>query len=273
MGKFDGILLVTDLDGTLLRADKSVSRENKAAIEYFTESGGIFTFITGRCPQGVAPVLEQITPVAPIGCMNGGGIYDIDANKYLWKRKLDLSALEMVREVDERFPEVGIELFGFEQVYIAKSNASTDKHREDERLADISCDYRNPPEDVAKVLFAAKSEWLAPLEKALRAHYLADGFDFIRSDEEYFEILPKGSCKGNLLTELANILGVPRERTIAVGDNDNDASMLEAAGIGIAVANASESAKRSADIITVSNEEHAIAKIIKDIESGKININ
>ena len=83
MGKFDGYLLGTDLDGTLLRKDKTISDENKAAIEYFKSEGGIFTFFTGRLPIGARPVLEQITPNGYVGCANGAGIFDAKTEKLL----------------------------------------------------------------------------------------------------------------------------------------------------------------------------------------------
>jgi hydroxymethylpyrimidine pyrophosphatase-like HAD family hydrolase len=85
-----------------------------------------------------------------------------------------------------------------------------------------------------------------------------------------FEILPKGVDKGLALKKLADYLEVDVKRTIAVGDYDNDVAMLKAAGCGIAVSNASPSAIEAADVITVSNEEHALAKIIYDIESGRL---
>ena len=67
MKKFEGILLCTDLDGTLLRADKSISRENKEAIDYFKANGGRFTFITGRVPTAAQAVYDAVRPNAPIG--------------------------------------------------------------------------------------------------------------------------------------------------------------------------------------------------------------
>ena len=69
MGKFDGILICTDLDGTLLRSDKTISRENLEAIEHFKSEGGYFTFITGRMPYFVGDMLEKARPNAPFGCI------------------------------------------------------------------------------------------------------------------------------------------------------------------------------------------------------------
>ena len=60
MGKFDGMLICTDLDGTLLRNDKTISCENIDAIEYFKQEGGYFTFVTGRMPFFVSYVLDTI---------------------------------------------------------------------------------------------------------------------------------------------------------------------------------------------------------------------
>ena len=77
MGKFDGILLCTDLDDTLLTTDKRVSDENSKAIEYFKSEGGLFTFATGRVPQGAKLMLNYVHPNAPMVCFNGAAIYEM----------------------------------------------------------------------------------------------------------------------------------------------------------------------------------------------------
>ena len=78
--------------------------------------------------------------------------------------------------------------------------------------------------------------------------------------------------KGAALPRLAEHLGTVMEKTIAVGDYDNDIGMLREAHVGVAVQNATDNAKAAADYITVSNEQSAIARIIADIESGKLKI-
>ncbi len=92
----------------------------------------------------------------------------------------------------------------------------------------------------------------------------------ILSERALFEILPKGINKGVVIEKLAEYLGIDKKMTIAIGDYNNDVAMLKKAGVGIAVANASPEALAAADIVTVSNEEHAIARVICDIEEGKI---
>ena len=71
MGKFDGILICTDLDGTVLKNDKSISKETLDAIEYFKSEGGRFTVVTGRMPYTSNKICEILKPNAPIGCVKG----------------------------------------------------------------------------------------------------------------------------------------------------------------------------------------------------------
>lgn len=268
MKKFEKILIATDLDGTLLRKDKSISDENLRAIEYFKENGGIFTFITGRIPPGAKMVYEKIKPNAPFGCMNGGGIYDYIKKEMIWSMPIDLSALELVKYVEENLPEMGIKLAATEKTYCHKRNDYTERHRREEGLEELLIHYNDVTDTVAKILFADKPENIDVLAKMLVKHPKAKDFNILRSDEIYYEILPKNSSKGNLLRKLAEILKVDMKNTIAIGDNDNDISMLETAGTGYAVSNASQGAKEAADIITVSNEEHAIAKIIEELDKS-----
>lgn len=268
MNKFKGILFTTDLDGTLLRKDKTISPENKKAIDYFMSEGGIFTFITGRIPMGAMPVLRQLEPNAPFGCINGGGIYDYSSKKMIWQLNLDKAVLSLVEHVDKNLPKMGIEVNTHEKIYFCKKSASTEKHRTDEGFPDLDNHYTEVEEDFAKILLAGEAKYMDTLEKLLFSHPDADKYDFIRSDLEYYEILPKGANKGNLVIKLAEILGIDIKRTISAGDNDNDVSMLEATEHSFAVANASPLAKAAAKYETVSNEDHAIAKIIYDLDKG-----
>ena len=102
MGKFDGVLICTDLDGTLYRKDKTISEENKEAIEYFKREGGYFTFITGRMPYYSLDAFNSVRPNVPFGCINGGGLYDGAAKDYVWTAALEREALELVVGVNHR---------------------------------------------------------------------------------------------------------------------------------------------------------------------------
>lgn len=269
MKKFEGILICTDLDGTLLRKDKTVSRENLEAIEYFKENGGYFTFITGRMPYFSDKICEIVKPNVPFGCGNGGAIYDYAKREYVWKQIISDSVTELAEYAVERVPDIGVQLYTFDNIWFCRENSAMEAFRTATGVPNLVCGLREVNEPIAKIVFGDKSdENIRKLAECLSAHPRAGEFGFVRSEFTLYEILPKGINKGSIIPRLAEHLGVDMKNTIAVGDYNNDIPMIKAAGIGIAVANACEEAKAAADIITVSNEEHAIAKIISDIENG-----
>lgn len=271
MGKFEGILFCTDLDGTLLRDDKTISKENLDAIEYFKQEGGYFTFVTGRMPFYVNGIWQAIKPNVPFGCNNGGGIYDKAREEYIWTSVMPDGVFELIDSVAEALPEVGIQLNTFYKTYFCRDNDTMRFFREITGLPNLTCDYKEVSEPIAKIIFGSeKNEEILEIENVLRSHNRAAEFDFIRSERALFEILPKGINKGVIIEKLSEYLRVDRNRTIAIGDYNNDVAMLRKAGVGIAVANACPEALEAADIVTVTNEEHAIAKVIGDIEKGRI---
>ena len=271
MGKFDGILICTDLDGTLLRNDKSISAENYEAIEYFKREGGYFTFVTGRMPYTSKKLYDMIKPNAPVGCINGGGIYDFERDEYLWSVTLPEDVKELVEAVIEGVPSCGVQMNALDKIYFCRENSRMAKFRQFTGAPNIVGNHRTLDVPIAKVVFGDDDlDSISRIAEILNSHPRTTEFDYIRSERTLYEILPKGVSKGGLLPRLAEILDVKMSRTVAVGDYNNDVSMIRAAGVGIAVANAVEEAKNAADRITVSNEEHAIAKIISEIESGEI---
>ena len=270
MKKFEGMLFCTDLDGTLYSNDKTVSKENLAAIEYFKSEGGIFTFITGREPKTAKDICRTISPNAPYGCLNGGGIYDYAKDKYLWQIALPDEVIELAAFVDKQIPSMGIMLNTQTDIIFSKDNAAMQWFRAVTGVPKISCHFRKVNEPILKVVFAHENgEEIDKLARLLTSHPLADNFDFIRSEFRLFEILPKGASKGNLLCKMAKLLNINIEKTIAVGDYNNDVSMIKAAGLGFAVANAVPEAKAAADYITVSNNESAIAAIINGLDKSE----
>lgn len=271
MKKFEGVLICTDLDGTLLRNDKTVSRENAEAIEYFKSEGGFFTFVTGRMPYFSDSVYKMVKPNAPIGCINGGGIYDFEAGEYVYTNILSREALDLVEYAEKNVPGIGISIYTFERIYFSAENSAMEEFRAVTGVANAVKPYREIDIPMAKIVFGDEdADSLKRLTEVLNSHPLAEKFSFVSSELTLYEILPKGVNKGSVLPHLASHLGIDMSRTVAIGDYNNDIPMISAAGVGIAVANACEAAKAAADLVTVSNEKHAIARVIADIESGRI---
>lgn len=273
MNNLKDLLICTDLDGTLLRTDGTISGENIEAIEYFKSRGGYFTFVTGRMPFFVSDMYNAIKPNAPVGCINGGGLYDFRLKKYIWSMPMSKDVIPLVKCIDNSFSNVGIQVNTPDKVYFSKENETMEKFRQATNLPNLVRHYNDVTEDISKIVFGSENEddVICAME-ILKNHPLAERFDFIRSEKTLFEILPKGINKGVSITKLSEYLNIPINKTISVGDYNNDISMFKTAKIGIAVANACPDAKAAADIITVSNDENAIAKVIYDLEIENIKI-
>lgn len=273
MKKFDGILFLTDLDGTLLKNDGTISKENIDAIEYFKKEGGKFTFVTGRMPFLTSHVYEKVNPNIAFGCINGGGLYDHKKQEYIWTKVLPHSVVELLECVDKNLPHIGIQVNTFSKIYFSKENSIMEAFREGTGADNLACAYHDVKEPLAKIIFGCPTEEdIEMVRNLLNSHKLAEEFDFIRSEKTLYEILPKNSGKGTALKKLIELFGIDREKTVAIGDYDNDISMFYEAKVGVAVSNACKDAKDAADYVTVSNEENAIARVIYDIEKGNIKL-
>ena len=166
-------------------------------------------------------------------------------------------------------PEIGFLINTPQKMYFCRDNSAMVKFRKVTNLPNNTCDYKKFSEPISKIIFADENEEnINRLVELLAAHPDSEKFDFVRSEHDLYEIVSKGHNKGTVLAKLADILGIKMKNTIAIGDYDNDISMISSAGVGVAVSNACNAAKDAADYITVSNEEHAIAKIISDLENG-----
>lgn len=269
--KFQGILLCTDLDGTLLSSDGRISDENRSAIEYFQREGGRFTFVTGRPPEVTRPLLQQIQPNAPVVCLNGGGIWDAERDEMIYAAYVDEDVDTMIDAVLAAVEGVGV---------IVNAPGGVFFSNETENNAEYCrrCGQALPVRQISqiarpfyKIVFMHREDArVAQVAALLAAHPLTDRYSYIQSERELYEILPKGANKGDGLLRLADYLGIERSHTLAVGDYNNDISMIRAAGVGYAVANAVPEVKAAADRITVSHNESAIAAMIRDLDEGRI---
>ena len=127
MGIFDGYLLVSDMDGTLLNSKGKLSEENKKAIEYFVDNGGQFTLATGRMLPSVKRHIHKMKVTLPVIMYNGTKVYDFNNNEVIWERFLEEERKEIVKVVSDVNYNVGIEIYSDEVVYIYKSCKQTER--------------------------------------------------------------------------------------------------------------------------------------------------
>jgi Cof subfamily protein (haloacid dehalogenase superfamily) len=162
---------------------------------------------------------------------------------------------------------------GKKHVYFSKRDPISDRFRELVELPERYDALEEIGEPFCKVLFTYPADKFEELRQAVDAHPLSANYEMVRSDPKYYEVMPKGCNKGRALERLALYLGISPERTVAVGDDENDIAMFRKARLGIAVANAAPKAKEAADLVLdVTNNENAIAAIIERLERGEIKL-
>ncbi len=268
MGKYEGYMICTDLDGTFTEPSPSggdevyVSKENCEAVEEFKAGGGIFTFSTGRRPWYIKEnIFPFVKPNAPMITVNGASIYDHKTDRIVKSVFMPQDALSAPLVAYEKFRDV------IEEVYaVAETEEFCISYREEnfeEKFRKIISLHENWYKFVFRCTDEENTLKFQEFLKEKHSHNCS----LPRSWQTGQEILNITATKGARATELKKMF--PYVHTlICVGDFENDISMLEAADIGYAVENAIASVRQAADFITVPNTEAAIAKIISEIKGN-----
>lgn len=264
---FENILLVCDMDGTLLNSQSQVSKQNRSALEYFVERGGLFTIATGRMEKSIAAYLAILPVNVPAILYNGAMIYDCGQHRVLWQNCLTPEVGNIVNELLVRFPGLGIEVFNAGDVYFLQQNEETERHKIKEGFLPRSMALELIPKPWYKVLLAWKPEQLARVARFLQDSNIC--CRAVYSEPQFLELLHNSVSKGHALQKLIKILGRTNLAIVAMGDNLNDLEMIEIAGTGIAVENAHPALKKVAKRCCCHHNSHAVAQVIQWIEDHR----
>lgn len=271
-----GIRLVgTDLDGTLLRRDSSVSGRTVAALARARDVGLPVVFVTGRPPRWMPPVVD-VTGHAGIGvCANGAIVIDLDRHEVIETHPISPDAIdEVVSVLRAEVPGVGFAAewvdadgstsFGHEHSYRPRWEPAEPVERVDDvrafveghaivkLLARVHADSPAAAHDVDALLEVT----LGHVSHLVEATHSA-------SDDVLIEMSALGVSKGAALAAQAARLGVPSDAVAAVGDMPNDVPMLAWAGVGLAVADAHPAARAAADAVLPSPDDDGVAQLVE----------
>jgi Cof subfamily protein (haloacid dehalogenase superfamily) len=255
-------LIATDLDGTLLRSDHSVSPRTREALAAVTAAGAAHIVVTGRAVPWTRHVLDDLGYDGLAVCGQGAQVYDAGARRLLTTVTLDrqLAGLALAKIEAEAGP-----------LYLAASRDGLDG----EVLVGPGYEVQGPLP--ATPFTDAADLWTAPLNKlyvqhptlsddelAEVAHRAAGGFVTVTmAGEGIVELLPLGLSKATGLSLAARRLKLKATDTIAFGDMPNDLPMFAWASYGVAMSNAHEELKSVADEVTASNDEDGIAVVLE----------
>lgn len=269
-------LFVTDLDGTLLNSDKKITADNKAALKKLVDSGVEVVLASGRHPALIRGYADELGLNTPIVACNGAMVKDLKTEELMYINKMSSKSILKVLEVAGKF-QVDYWIYERDGIYYNRETETVrgylSKNGTRMSAAKVSFKQIDNLEEllennggIAKVLlvFAGREEVKMELFNELsKIHDVEPCF----SDKVYLDVMNKGVNKKNGIEFYASNKGISKEEIITIGDNDNDIQMLEYAGLGIAMGNATEGAKKISKYISrdcdCSGVSHAVYKIIE----------
>ncbi len=264
MARANDWLLVLDVDRTLLTDDYRLLPSVRDAVQHVRAQGTTVVLATARGPRALDIVLDDLGDVDAAICFGGaltltgaGGQLERDHSSV--DAVLDLGVRARVIE-GARALRISLALYGSDRVFVDQ----LDRHlaREFSHTADRYTvhDLLTVDEDAFKILAISRCDEIDKLAEL--QHGFSDQVSCAFSHRNYLEIGPPGVSKGAALRRFARSRGFASDRIVAVGDNDNDLSMLSYAGHAIAMGNATDAVKKVAGWITLSNNDGGVARAI-----------
>lgn len=269
--------IVLDIDGTLLNAEKIISTRTKDKLIEAQKKGIKVVLASGRPTRGMIPLAEELEMEKYEGFLvsyNGSQVYDVKTKEILFNQAIPtkiandilkhLANFEVVPMVDyedylyvnEAFFDVGVDLpVGFINIVHYEARGGNFKVSE---VDDFSHVIKNP---VNKILVAGKPDYLQDNHEAMRAPF-ENTITAAFSAPFYFEYTDQGIDKAKALSEVFPNMGISPKNMISFGDGQNDRSIIEYAGIGVAMGNAVQEILDLADEVTSSHDEDGIAEFL-----------
>lgn len=277
MGKFEGVLLASDFDNTLiytedaLRAGTSVpelSKGNRQALEYFIAGGGRFAVSTGRALAAFERYVPTLPINAPCVVCNGAAIYDFRQRRYLAAELLDASALEQGQAVLDAFPDLACEVYHVDNhIHTVHPNDITRRHQ---HMTHVDMEERislpEVPLPVEKLLLEGERNELEKAVRFLRERRWAGQYELIFSSPYLLEMTAPGANKGGMVLRLAELLGIRAEDLYCAGDQANDLPMLAVAAEGFAPENCIDAVRQSGATMVADARNDAVAEIISILD-------
>lgn len=265
MGIFDGVLLVSDFDDTLVDRQKRVPERTQTALRRFTAEGGRFTLASGRSIAAIRLQLPGLPVNAPVIASNGTQIYDFAGERLVDETPLPPSAPEDFAWILQRFPRAAVEIFSQGTLYCVNPNIVTAEHLRITGQTAREVSLEEIPRGWVYAKFEEDTPYLEELQQTLRTAFPGQ-YEAIFSNPYLLEIEAGGCGKGPGVLRLASRLGIERAHIYCAGDQENDVSMLQAAAVGFTPAGSTQAALDAADMIVCDCDQGAVADVVEFLE-------
>lgn len=265
-------LLVSDIDGTLNDKSMNLPQINRIAIERFVNCGGTFTLCSGRNLQSLSIHYNKLGIKTPAIFLNGAGIYDFANSEIKYFNPISSEGEKIILDIFSRYKTLQLTVFGVDTIYLAtktcvygyviskldKLNYKFCKHI-----------YDLPKGVWGKVSFFGTRNLLKKIQAMIKDEY-GNYLDCFLTSPYTLEVVNKGVNKGVAVLQLADLLGVHRNNTAAIGDYFNDVDMLKAVTHPAACGQAPTEIKALAEYVACHCNKGAVADFINYLEKNYI---
>jgi Cof subfamily protein (haloacid dehalogenase superfamily) len=266
-------LVVSDVDGTLLTKDKTLTEGARRAVRRLHDAGVGFTITSSRPTIGMRFLIEPLGIALPVGAFNGSSIVDPQLKpieQHLIPEGAAARSLDVLNEFG-----VDIWLFTNQQWLTRNAAGEYVPHETRTIQADptIVGDFRPYLSSACKIVGSSADPGLlqaceSAMQRALKTDAMA-----VRSQSYYLDVTPPGCDKGTFVQTIAKRLGISTDAVATIGDMQNDLAMFRNSGVSVAMGNANDDVKRLASYVTTSNEDEGFARavdiILKGNEAGR----
>ena len=256
-------LVAADMDGTLLDDESNISERTKSAIIGAVEAGVLFVTATGRPMCASEDVNALFVRDMPFIVFNGVVAVLGKSKKILFSSSLDLRQAKRIYQTGVA-RGVPVIMWTLEETLWASLDcaATRDYRKISEARLNIIEDFeKSAKAGIAKMMWIDEPEKIKGYQGEM-SELLKGQVNCYASRPIFLEFVGANSSKGAALCEIGRIYGIDRSEMVAIGDSDNDISMLEYAGLGVAMGNASDEVKAVCQHVTLSNNEDGVAEIL-----------
>ncbi|NJD04051.1 MAG: HAD family phosphatase, partial [Ruminiclostridium sp.] len=255
--------MAVDIDGTLLDSSGRLTEANKEAIRMAVWEGLIFTLSTGRPVQGVQSLINALQLDTPVITYNGAMVVMGKSREILYEQKLSAKDAKNVIELGNQWGCM-VAVWVENKLYVNELSEEAIRYSTiagiaPEKIVDMETLVRD---GVTKVLWNDDPAVVGKYQEEIGS-YLSGNVNYHTSRPMFLEFVDKKASKALAMEKIGEHFGIRREEMIAVGDGFNDLSMIEYAGLGVAMANAKEAIRQKADYVTLSNDDDGVAHVIR----------
>lgn len=262
-------IVFLDIDGTLVNSEKKITPVTKAALMRIQKEGIKLAIASGRPSKGVVPFAEELELERYGGYImpfNGCNIINYQTKETVYANTL---SMDVVKRAYETAKEYGLELITYKGDVILSETDNNPYLLIESRINKMDVEkvsnvYEAIEEAPVKCLILGDGDYLGKIEDEVRSK-IGENANVFRSEPFFIEIVPQGLDKAAAIAELIKKIDIDQSETVAFGDGFNDISMVEYAGLGVAMSNGCDKIKEVADRIAPDNDSDGIAAVINDI--------